>query len=236
WLGLRIIGRMDAPGPWWPIGVAAAIAAAGIAALHFGARSAPLAMVVAVAALAVIVMVVGRHFAVFATLSIIGIAIGVAALIVVQSVATGFQHEFERRVLGVYSHINVTRAFGISEYRRFETWLRTVPGVTGASPFVSYPMALAPYDPEGKREGDIALASVLVKGIDPSSADEVIDVVDHLERGTGHPVPLESLHSDYRLMPVPDAPDDMLPEVIAATPDPRGVDWYPEALEQWRKD
>lgn len=193
-----------------------------------------LVSVVAAASLYGLLLLVGRRFSVFGTASIFGVVIGVAALVVVQSVATGFQHEFERRVLGVYAHINVTRAFGIPEYRRFEAWLRTVPGVTGASPFVYYPMALAPYDPEGKREGDIALASVLVKGIEPSTADQVIEVVEHLERGSGHPVPLDSLRSDYKLMPVPDA-EEALPDVIANTPDPRGKDWYPKALEEWRK-
>lgn len=182
-----------------------------------------------------LLLLIAQRFSVFGTTSIFGVVLGVAALVVVQSVATGFQHEFERRVLGVYSHINVTRPFGISEYRRFESYLRTVPGVTGASPFVYYPMALAPYDPEGQREGDIELASVLVKGIEPTTADQVIDVVDHLERGSGRPVPLSELRSDYQLMPVPDAPGDMLPEVIAKTPDPRGDDWYAPAISQWRE-
>jgi lipoprotein-releasing system permease protein len=202
-----------------------------ITALRLG-----LVAAVAVASFFGLLLLISRRFSVFGTTSIFGVVLGVAALLVVQSVATGFQHEFERRVLGVYAHINVTRPFGITEYRRFEKWLRTVEGVTGASPFVYYPMALAPYDPEGLREGDIALASVLVKGIDPSTADQVIDVVDHLERGSGRAIELTTLRSDHKLMPKPDAPDDMLPRVIAETEDPRGADWYPSAIETWRKE
>lgn len=194
-----------------------------------------LVFVAAISSFVGLLLFISRRFSVFGTTSIFGVVLGVAALLVVQSVATGFQHEFERRVLGVYAHINVTRPFGISEYRRFEGWLRTVPGVTGASPFVYYPMALAPYDAEGLREGDIELASVLVKGIEPKTAEQVIDVVDHLERGSGRPIPLSELRSDYLLRPVPDRADDQLPEVIAATPDPRGVDWYPDAISDWKE-
>jgi lipoprotein-releasing system permease protein len=182
-----------------------------------------------------LLLLIAQRFSVFGTTSIIGVVVGVAALMVVQSVATGFQHEFERRVLGVYAHINVTRAFGISEYRRFESWLRSLPGVEGASPFVYYSMGLAPSDPKGEREDDILFATVLVKGIEPATADQVIDVVDHLEKGSGRPIPLTNLHSDFELMPVPDRSDDELPPVIAATPDPRGEDWYDAAMDEYER-
>lgn len=219
-----------------PVIISAAIALTGIAALHFGARSASLAIMVALSSGAVLVMVLARRFAVFATLSIVGIAIGVAALIVVQSVATGFQHEFERRVLGVYAHINVTRAFGISEYRRFETHLRDLDGVIGASPFVYYAMALAPHDPDGKRAGDVRRASVLVKGIEPETADEVIDLHDHLQHAdAGGDATVADLTSDLVLRPIRDRDNKRLPEVIAQTPDPRGKGWFEKALSRYRK-
>jgi lipoprotein-releasing system permease protein len=233
--GLRILRRPGVPPRIAGVLlVALAVAAAGVYALHLGVRSAPLAVVVALACGTLMVVVLARRFAVFATLSMVGIAIGVAALIVVQSVATGFQHEFERRVLGVYAHINVTRSFGISEYRRFEGYLRTVPGVVGVSPFVYYAMALAPIDPEGKREGDIRRASVLVKGIEPETAAEVIDLESHLRAGSDEPVQIVDLTSDLVLQPIQDREDERLPQVVAAVPDPRGPTWYEDTLRAYR--
>lgn len=233
--GQRILRRPGAPpAVLWLLLLALAVAAGGVLALNAGVRSASVAVVVALATGTVMVVLLARRFAVFATLSMVGIAIGVAALIVVQSVATGFQHEFERRVLGVYAHINVTRSFGISEYRRFEGYLRTVPGVVGASPFVYYAMALAPVDPEGKREGDIRRASVLVKGIEPQTAAEVIDLEAHLRTGSDEPVEIADLRSDLTLQPIQDREDDRLPAVVAATPDPRGPTWYEDALRAYR--
>lgn len=236
--GLRIIRRSTRPRSHWKVLAAvSAVLVGGIVALYMGARSAPLAIVVALCTGAVLILVLSRFFAVFATLSIAGIAIGVAALIVVQSVATGFQHEFERRVLGVYAHINVTRGFGISEYRRFETYLRTIPGVEGASPFVYYLMALAPVPPPGSPPGEIRRATVLVKGIEPQTAGEVIDLAAHLRQGSGaegHDVDIGDLVSDVELQPMPDRDDSRLPAVIAQTPDPRGEGWYETAMQRWR--
>ena len=180
-----------------------------------------------------LLLLIGQRFSLFGTTSIFGIVLGVSALLVVQSVATGFQHEFERRVLGVYAHVNVTRAFGISEYRRFETWLRTLDGVEGASPFVYYAMALARYDPEDADEGSRRLASVLVKGIEPKSADEVMDLREHLERHSGKEIPIAALKSNYTLMPVLDRPAERLPGVVLNTPDPRGEGWYARAMADW---
>lgn len=230
-IGLRIIrrARPSRASPL-PIYVTVAVAVVGFVIMALGLRSALLAVVIAGSSLAAIAMVLARRLAVFATLAIIGIAIGVAALIVVQSVATGFQHEFERRVLGVYAHVNVTKPFGISEYRRFEQYLRTVPGVEGASPFVYYAMALAPVGDEGAPRR----ASVLVKGIDPETAGEVIDLEEHLEQGSQRPVEIGALTSGVVLQPVPDRADDRLPPVIAETPDPRGEAGYRGAMERWR--
>ncbi len=232
--GLRIVRRSGAPRR----SIASALVAlggvaVGLGCMYYGMRSAPVVIATAMAAAAALVLLVFRRFAVFASLSIVGIAIGVAALIVVQSVATGFQHEFERRVLGVYAHINVTRGFGIQEYRRFEAYLRTVDGVLGASPFVYYAMALAPQS-SAADERELRRASVLVKGIEPSSAHEVIDLDDHLVAGGGPEVEIAALTSDLELQPMPDRPDDKLPAVIAQMPDPRGDGWYGPALARWR--
>jgi len=232
--GLRIITRNGKPvhrrGLLW---MWLAISLAGLVALGLGYKSVFIVVAVALSTVLALLVALVRSFSVFGTIAAFGVAIGVSGLVVVQSVATGFQHEFERRVLGVYAHINVTRAFGISEYRRFESYLRTVPGVVGASPFVYYAMALAPYAPQ-QEETEFRRASVLVKGIEPSTAAEVIDVAEHLERGSGRRIPLDELKSTAVLEPVPDRDDDQLPPAVAATPDPRGEDAYERALLEYR--
>lgn len=233
-IGLRIIRAERVPrGARLAFGLCVLVAVGGLLALNLGITSLGLVVAVAAASFLGLLLLLVQYSSIFGTTSIVGVVLGVAALIVVQSVATGFQHEFERRVLGVYAHINVTRSTGMTEYRRFESWLRTQPGVTGASPFVYYAMMLAPFDPEGGRTDDLRLASVLVKGIEPETAAQVIDLPQHLERGSGSAIPLEVLRSDFELMPVPDREADELPLSVAATPDPRGPGWYERAMEHY---
>lgn len=233
-IGLRIIRAEHVPrGARLSCVACWAIAAAALLALNLGQHSLALVITAAAASFFGLLLLLVQYTSIFATTSIVGVVLGVAALIVVQSVATGFQHEFERRVLGVYAHINVTRSTGMTEYRRFEAYLRTIPGVTGASPFVYYAMMLAPYDPEGGRTDDLRLASVLVKGIEPATAAEVIDLPAHLQRGSGREIPLGVLTSDFELMPVPDREPEELPPAIVHTPDPRGPGWYEQAMEHY---
>ncbi len=232
-VGLRIIRRERVPRytkvAFW---VCVALTVIGLVLLNLGLQSIILVATVAASTFVGLLLLLMQHSSIFGTTSIVGVVLGVAALIVVQSVATGFQHEFERRVLGVYAHINVTRTLGIAEYRRFESYLRTIDGVKGASPFAYYTMMLAPFDPEGGQAK--GLRSVLVKGIDPATADQVIDLKDHLVRGSGEPIALDALFSEFELMPVADRDPDRLPEVINNTPDPRGENAYEEALKRYR--
>lgn len=235
-IGLRIIRAERVPRGARVAGIACwVIAAAALIALNLGQHSLALVITAAAASFFGLLLLLVQYTSIFATTSIVGVVLGVAALIVVQSVATGFQHEFERRVLGVYAHINVTRSTGMTEYRRFEQYLRTIPGVTGASPFVYYAMMLAPYDPEGGRTDDLRLASVLVKGIEPATAEQVIDLPAHLKRGSGREIPLGALTSDFELMPVPDREPEELPPAIVHTPDPRGPGWYEQAMEHYAR-
>lgn len=167
-IGLRIIRAEHVPRGARLLGILCwVVAIAALVALNLGAHSLALVITAAAASFFGLLLLLVQYSSIFGTTSIVGVILGVAALIVVQSVATGFQHEFERRVLGVYAHINVTRSTGMTEYRRFEAYLRQIPGVTGASPFVYYAMMLAPYHPEGSRAAGPSRALALVGGANP---------------------------------------------------------------------
>jgi lipoprotein-releasing system permease protein len=77
--------------------------------------------------------------------SMLGIALGVAALIIVLSVMNGFQKEVRDRMLGVISHIEVQAADGgaIKDLNGTLEALRRHPAVVGAAPFVSAQALLA---------------------------------------------------------------------------------------------
>ena len=101
--------------------------------------------------------------------SMLGIALGVAALIIVLSVMNGFQREVRDRMLGVVSHIEIYAATGgaLPDVQGLRARLLAHPEVRGAAPFVST-QALAARGEDMK--------GVLVRGIDPALEPAVSDL------------------------------------------------------------
>ncbi|WP_101102582.1 lipoprotein-releasing ABC transporter permease subunit [Macromonas bipunctata] len=93
--------------------------------------------------------------------SMLGIGLGVVALIIVLSVMNGFQKEVRDRMLGVLSHIEVFTPHGeaLPDVARTLREVRTHPEVIGAAPFIAAQGLLA-------RGED--MKGVLVRGIDPA--------------------------------------------------------------------
>jgi lipoprotein-releasing system permease protein len=101
--------------------------------------------------------------------SMMGIGLGVAALIIVLSVMNGFQKEVRDRMLGVVSHIEVyaVDAAAVADMSALLSRLKAHPQVLGAAPFVTAQALLA-------RGED--MKGVLVRGIDPAREPEVSDL------------------------------------------------------------
>ena len=101
--------------------------------------------------------------------SMLGIALGVAALIIVLSVMNGFQREVRDRMLSVVSHIEIYAQDGAALPDAAQTLLqaRTNPQVVGAAPFIAAQALLA-------RGED--MRGVLVRGIDPVFEPEVTEL------------------------------------------------------------
>ncbi len=107
--------------------------------------------------------------------SMLGIALGVAALIIVLSVMNGFQKEVRDRMLSVVAHIEVFAPGGaaLPDLPRTLAEVRANPDVVGAAPFVSAQALLA--------RGD-EMKGVMVRGIDPSQEGQVTEIADENRR------------------------------------------------------
>src|ERR1700752_769381 len=69
--------------------------------------------------------------------SLIGIALGVATLIIVMSVMNGFRAELLGRILGLNGHLIVQSISGsVPDYEAAAARIRMLPGVTGAMPII----------------------------------------------------------------------------------------------------
>ena len=110
-----------------------------------------------------------NHFISFISLtSMLGIALGVTALITVLSVMNGFEKELRERILGMAAHATVTGPQG-----RLEDWQTVVSEVTGKPRVVG----LAPYvQGEGMLTEGEAVRGTIVRGVLPEAEPQVSDV------------------------------------------------------------
>src|SRR5512143_2617330 len=90
--------------------------------------------------------------------SLIGIALGVAALITILSVMNGLETETRTRLLSMSAHASIVAPRGFADWTAVERRLAAVPGVAGVSPFVSL---------EGMLAAGTNLRPALVRGIVP---------------------------------------------------------------------
>ena len=107
--------------------------------------------------------------------SMLGIALGVAALIIVLSVMNGFQKEVRDRMLGVLSHVEVFTPTGeaIPDLNTTLTEIKRHPEVVGAAPFIGAQGLIA-------RGED--MKGAIVRGIDPALEPSVTDLAAQLSQ------------------------------------------------------
>jgi lipoprotein-releasing system permease protein len=107
-------------------------------------------------------------------MSMAGIALGVAALIVVLSVMNGFQQELRNRILAVASHIEIQGMPQLDDWHGIAAIAKQNPHVIGAAPYVLGQAMLVAGE---------ANRGALVRGIDPALEDSVADIGSHMRRG-----------------------------------------------------
>ncbi len=111
----------------------------------------------------------GKRFPAFALVSVIGVAVGVCALLVVQTVMNGFSQEHRENIQRMYGHEIVRGANGrpLSGYKPLEERLLAVPGVVAAAPFAEGQVMV--------KNGNVP-ALPFVRGIHLELEDKVVPV------------------------------------------------------------
>jgi lipoprotein-releasing system permease protein len=101
--------------------------------------------------------------------SMIGIALGVSALIIILSVMNGFQDELRTRILGVASHIEITSSNNtLAHWQDLTEKLREYHDIKGSAPYV---------DGQGMLVSEYGSQGIIIRGI----ASELENNVDNLE-------------------------------------------------------
>uniref|UniRef100_I2Q763 Lipoprotein releasing system, transmembrane protein, LolC/E family n=1 Tax=Desulfovibrio sp. U5L TaxID=596152 RepID=I2Q763_9BACT len=112
---------------------------------------------------------------VISLISILGVGLGVASLIVVVGVMNGFSLELRDKILGINAHMVASVAGGaLHDYREDMKKAEAVPGVLGATPFVYTEVMLS--SPRGVK-------GVVLRGVDPASAGKVLALPGEMTAG-----------------------------------------------------
>ncbi|MCY1253098.1 Lipoprotein-releasing system transmembrane protein LolE [compost metagenome] len=108
-------------------------------------------------------------------ISMFGIALGVAALIVVLSVMNGFQKEVRDRMLSVLAHIEVIGPSALPDWQKTAAEALQNKEVVGAAPYVAAQAMLT---------RDDAVRGVLLRGVEPSQEPKVSDIGSQFRAGS----------------------------------------------------
>lgn len=117
-----------------------------------------------------------NHFISFISLtSMIGIGLGVWALICVLSVMNGFQEELRSRILGVASHLQITGENNVlADWPKVAASVEHAPHVLAAAPYI---MA------QGMLSNGPAVQGAIVRGILPADEEKVAELGTHMRAG-----------------------------------------------------
>lgn len=116
-----------------------------------------------------------RFISVITVISILGVMVGVMALIVVLSVMNGFRADLMSKILGVNSHVLVLNLGGpFSDYQNVSEKVDKVEGVVASTPFIYTQVML---NNAGKVSGAV------LRGVDPEGAGAVIGLKRMIKNG-----------------------------------------------------
>jgi len=114
-------------------------------------------------------------------ISIVGVALGVAVLIIVISVMSGFDHDLRDKILGFSAHLTVREAGDtMKNYRQVEAVIAANKHVHSVAPFVLGPVLV---ETEGDSNRPSMQDAPMLRGVDPASEGKVSKLPQEIVRG-----------------------------------------------------
>lgn len=116
-----------------------------------------------------------RFVSFISAISILGVTLGVTALIVVISVMNGFQDELRERILGMTAHATVTeRGDRLTDWSSVQQQIASHPDLVASAPFIQA---------EGMLSAGDEVSGAIVRGVLPEQERTVTDIHQHMNDG-----------------------------------------------------
>ena len=116
-----------------------------------------------------------RFISIISVISILGVIVGVSALIVVISIMTGFDIEIKEKIIGTYSHLVLLKEGGIENEKKVMALLNETEHVVASSPFIEKAAFLKYRD---------RAVGVIVRGLDEKYEKYVSNVSQYIDSGS----------------------------------------------------
>lgn len=118
----------------------------------------------------------GQAFiSVISWLSVAGVAIGVASMIIAMGVMNGFTTDLRDKIIGATAHIILFNVSPLEEDPQIIEDINSTAGVVGATPFIYSELMLS---------SSTGVKGIVLRGIDPKTAPNVIGALDRLVEGS----------------------------------------------------
>src|SRR5262245_48666261 len=111
-------------------------------------------------------------------ISVVGVAAGVAALIIALAITGGFREDLQNKLLGAQAHVNILRkdrGSAISDYMKITKDVAQVPGVVAAAPAVYQKVGLS---------SQTQASGVILKGIIPDMESHLSALSQNMVEGS----------------------------------------------------
>ena len=148
---------------------------------------------------------------VITVISIVGVAAGVASLIIALAINNGFRQDLQERLLGSTSHINLLRveSDGIRNWQDLLSRMQKQPHVVAAAPAIYEQVLIS--------RGARAQGAIL-KGIIPTDERKVSDILDTVKSGSADSLEVRKEDLGTNSPPDPDEPNPLSASITASLP------------------
>jgi lipoprotein-releasing system permease protein len=109
-------------------------------------------------------------------ISVVGVTVGVTAMIIVLSVFSGFEKTLKEKILGTQAHLVVLKASqqGMDHYEEVLKQVQEVKGIVSAAPFILNQVMLS---------SESNVTGAVIKGIDPDRVGKVTELAHNMKAG-----------------------------------------------------
>ncbi len=116
-----------------------------------------------------------KFISIISLISILGIAVGVAALIVVIAVMSGFDSDLKEKIIGMNAHLVVESDYGVDPSEEFISKILSTPHIISAAPYL-HGQALVRHKEN--------VTGVIVKGIESEKEEKISRIKAYITQGS----------------------------------------------------